>query len=391
MTDLRRTLLRPGFLLPRLFLAVVLADVGTRWIPLRAISYRPFERLVVYGGDAAPFLTDRRVEMTAVGDLANLGGVWFPADRRREVFTTDAAGFRNSENVAGPGPVGAVLFGDSFVAGVGLSDGETLAARLREAAGFRVFNAGGPAGREIVGMAGTVDHAGLGPGGVVVIALSEPGPLPAAPALAGDRPRPVSSPPTWDERNLDLSRLGILSRRFGAWLSGLARLEPGSDVVRRRIVNGDWMLFLSRGPDTEGEPRAEAVESWVALHRELGRRGFGLLVLLIPAKDVVYSDSLEEPFPVRTARASPVIATALAARGVHVLDLEPVLRASALEGLPQRRYVYWRDDTHWSPKGVQLAAAELAGALADVKPEGVAADTAGAGSAGSFPQRGARR
>ena len=155
-------------------------------------------------------------------------------------------------------------------------------------------------------------------------------------------------------------------------------------------MNGDWMLFLSRGPEPRVTPEPAAVESWVVLRRELGMRGFGLLVLFIPGKDVVYSGSLAEPFPVRTARATPVIAAALSARGVPVLDLAPRLRAGAAEAFSEGRYLYWRDDTHWNPTGVRIAAAALSGALVGVRPlEGAGSD--GGGPAGPFPHRSTRR
>src|SRR5262247_2421093 len=64
----------------------------------------------------------RAAESTrASGDLAALSNRPALREFRREVFTTDAHGFRNPD---------IVVFGDSFAAGSGVSDDETLSAQL---------------------------------------------------------------------------------------------------------------------------------------------------------------------------------------------------------------------------------------------------------------------
>ena len=313
----------------------------------------------------APFLPGRRGAWTTFGDLANSGGVPYPADYRREDFTTDASGFRNSGNMAGSGPVGAIVLGDSFVAGAGLSDDQTLAARLREAAGTRVFNAGGLPVWNLERLDAVLALSGLAPGGTAVYGLSEAPILPVAPsprrATPGRRPTaPVE---------------GGIGFRASAWdprgegrqpLAGFAHLSPGGNVVRRPLANGDVMLFQSGPPRASSPSRRRRGQSWAGLRDALGPRGIGLLVLLIPRKDEVYGDSRaravrsagrisgggEGSVGPRRAGARPGAGPPAAARG----------------GLAARRYVYWRDDTHWSPLGVQIAAAELSSALAGASP-----------------------
>jgi len=375
--------LRAGILLPGLVALLALADAGTRLVPLRSLAFRPWEAVLAPRGLGAPFFPGRRVEGYTVGDLANLGGVPFPADRRLEVFTSDSRGFRNSGNVAGDGPMGAVVFGDSFIAGGGLSDDDTFPARLREASGIRVFNAGGMPVWSRERLEEVLRIAGLEAGGAVVYALTEPTLLPFAPDARRSGPSPGSSPVPDTGEDLRVSRVGILARRFGSVLAGLARLSPGGGVVRRPLANGDEMLFLGARV-AASEPVAEgAARSWADLRGTLETRGIGLVVLLIPAKDYVYGDLLSEPLPPRPPSAGPAIAEALAAQGVGVLDLAPVLKSAAREGLAARRYVFWRDDTHWSPLGVRISAAELARALPAARP--------GSGEPGPIPQRSSGR
>lgn len=378
---------RAGVLLPALVALLALADLGARFVPLRRLAFRPWEALREPAGRGAPFLPGRRAEWRPHGDLAALGGVPFPADRRREVFTTDAAGFRNSGNMSGDGPVGVVVLGDSFIAGAGLSDEDTLAARLRETAGPRVFNAGGLPVWTRERLDEVLAISGLGAGGVVVYGLSEPASLPFAPTprrAGAGRAAPLPEGPGSD---LGVSRLGILARRLGSRLAAAARLSPGGDVVRRRLANGDAMLFLGTRSGAPEPVTADAVESWAELREDLGARGIGLLVLLIPGKDVVYEDLLSEPLPPRPPSAAAALARALARRGVPVLDLGPGLRSAARAGLASRRYVYWRDDTHWSPLGVRVAAKELAASLPVARSPGAGAPGRPAAAEEPIPQR----
>src|SRR5262249_14207235 len=65
----------------------------------------------------------------AYGDLANIGNMPDWRQYRREEFTMDRLGFRNPSLAHGARPVGFVL-GDSFTAGAGISDEDTLPQQL---------------------------------------------------------------------------------------------------------------------------------------------------------------------------------------------------------------------------------------------------------------------
>lgn len=92
------------------------------------------------------------------------------------------------------------------------------------------------------------------------------------------------------------------------------------------------------GPAFEG-PAAELLR-WNA---ELARRDIELLVVPVPAK----ASTLVGETPVRNVAWSELVAT-LESAGVEVLDLAPG---------------YLRTDTHWTPEGMESAAAAIADAL----------------------------
>src|SRR6185503_1728426 len=51
---------------------------------------------------------------------------------------------------------------------------------------------------------------------------------------------------------------------------------------------------------------------------------------------------------------------ALREAGVPVINLVDVFRERARQDYDKHQYLYWRDDVHWNPRGVELAAEEIA-------------------------------
>jgi hypothetical protein len=80
------------------------------------------------------------------------------------------------------------------------------------------------------------------------------------------------------------------------------------------------------------------------------RRGMPLVVVLIPDKERVYAERVPGVRQVAPS-ALPRLEATLQASGVSVINLLPVLREHSSRG----ELLYWRDDTHWNPRGVQWA------------------------------------
>ena len=65
------------------------------------------------------------------------------------------------------------------------------------------------------------------------------------------------------------------------------------------------------------------------------------------------------------ARALAEVERKVRALGVSTVNLEPVLHAAANEAFERGELIYWPDDTHWNPTGIEIAAHEI-GRVLDV-------------------------
>src|SRR5438445_13721830 len=138
----RRSVWQLGFVIPCLLAVMGLVDLGLRLMSIDPLTFRAWEALLRNRPPGAAFEPSRRYDNPrSYGDLAALGN--FPELRqyRPERFTTDALGFRNVPEILNE-EVGAILPGDSFVVGSGVSDDETLSAGLITRLGRVVYNAG---------------------------------------------------------------------------------------------------------------------------------------------------------------------------------------------------------------------------------------------------------
>jgi hypothetical protein len=141
------------------------------------------------------------------------------------------------------------------------------------------------------------------------------------------------------------------------------RIHP--DLVVSQADFGDGPLLFYRyhieslALSTEERQANRVVEAIQKFDQLCRLRGMTLIVVLIPEKEQVYRDwipanlqSADHPFP--PPSLGP-IAEALGQEGVLAVNLLPVFKNAMDRG--QR--VYWKDDTHWNPLGVDLAAAEV--------------------------------
>ncbi|MEI6033110.1 MAG: hypothetical protein WCS65_02365 [Verrucomicrobiae bacterium] len=90
---------------------------------------------------------------------------------------------------------------------------------------------------------------------------------------------------------------------------------------------------------------------------QLDRAGVDLLLVPVPAKSVICPDKL--PWPPQTGGMDREFYKVLESHGVKVLDLTDTFLAS-------KGNVYCRQDSHWSPEGIELAAKEIAGRIRDL-------------------------
>ncbi len=163
------------------------------------------------------------------------------------------------------------------------------------------------------------------------------------------------------------------------------RTELAEHQKRIVIPGGDgWLFFtpefrsLTIGPfwgeqaqkvsRANNKRFADPLEPIVDFHRQLKRAGIRLLLVPVPAKVAVYPERLGENVSFSPASKDnksllPRIDThhqafhkLLAARGVEVVDLLPAFLAQRHD---RRGPLYCKTDTHWSGRGVAVAAATI--------------------------------
>jgi hypothetical protein len=349
-------------------------DLAARFAPLDPLCFQAWECLTRYQEPGAIFQANRQFRSQSThGNLSNMGNLPGLRQDRPQVFTTDAHGFRNPPGNASARVDGLVV-GDSFVAGYGITDSETLPVQLGAAAGLRLYNAGGPYAY-LETARSLKARFGLRRAPVVVV-WTESEPV----AQLRDAESRAIHP---DVRSRMLAsvlgsggeRLRALAR--GWWytspvqiLAEKAYLAMANDrvlpniyaerVVQGRLRNGDPMLFYP--PDVEGfrshRDVREAADYLMWLATALRQAELTPLVVLAPSKYSVYNPLLDDPHPAPGDAVHPLarLEQALRSGGVPALDLTPAFRDQARRDLSKREYIYWLDDTHWNGRGVGVAA-----------------------------------
>lgn len=154
------------------------------------------------------------------------------------------------------------------------------------------------------------------------------------------------------------------------WLTDALLRTPDKVIIGRN----DW-LYLRRGirADIETVPLirdwcgrfllsenqlARWTEAITANRDWLAARGIDYLFVVPPNKLTVIPQHLPERFQCRhgTTRLEQLAAALAARSGIEVVDLRPPLLAAAGNGEP----IWFRTDTHWSPRGVAAAYPALA-------------------------------
>ena len=358
-------------MVPRLLAVVCLLDVGLRLTSVDPLTFRAWEAMSRYRPPGAAFEPNRQYRQDRTyGDAAAMGNMPGLRQYRREVFTTDALGFRNAGDLRTHG-VAAIMIGDSSAVGSGVSDEETLPARLTALSGCGVYNAGSedakPDPDRVLALSQKLGmHRGL-----VIHLYSEIRELPTVPPTQKRRmdhllaltPDWVSSVAGRIRGIITVSPLRILSERALKALEN-GRVLPNSyaaNVVKAAVNNGDTMLFPVAHVRNFYAKRDVAADYWTWLQTSLRNEHLDLLVLLVPSKYWVYRPFLVDQ-PMLGDGAGDYLARLereLRAAGIPVLNLAPMFATQAAAHLARHEYLYWLDDTHWNAQGIDLAAAAI--------------------------------
>ena len=296
-------------------------------------------------------------------DLARMSGVPPIDEGGKRHLVTDAAGFRNLPG-ARERDIDVVLLGGSVGAGAANQD-DTIAAGI-ERGGLATYNLSTPGTspwQEYVNLYAELPHLRLRPHAAIVWLV-----FPAN-ALHGDygsldmnRLPWKGSVEQWIERARGLRARSPLRRAF-------ERNEPSRDVMARTFIDGGPLLFYtpyiddpSRDASALVDPKLAAFHETLAAFARLAReRGLRPVVLLVPAKERVYSWVYTGQAPWTRPAAASALATDIARMCADLKmtceDLDPVLAAESRRLFETTGdLVYRRDDTHFNVVGNRIVA-----------------------------------
>jgi len=168
----------------------------------------------------------------------------------------------------------------------------------------------------------------------------------------------------------DLEDASWFAEQLRPWMQ-YAQFAALHDAGEHGLLGRDGWFFYRPGVEylvEPWEPRAEdqnAFAAIVSFRDQLAARGIQLLVVPTPGKAAVYPQRLTR----RAAGANPPVNThtralldRLAHAGVEVVDLQRVYAQTPDDAPP----LYLAQDTHWTPGGMQLAAATVARRLLEL-------------------------
>jgi acetyltransferase AlgX (SGNH hydrolase-like protein) len=348
----------------------LIAAFGLAWGALLGVSldvhspqFRPSD--VLRDPSGPRFRASQDVVQERIGDLAYKSLLPEFVDRREIRFRTDDHGFRNPRFEELPR---VVVLGDSFAIGVSLDEPDTLTARMTERLGEPVYNHACYADQTVLSLLEDPRFEQTPPS-VVVLA-------PAARRAGNLRFEAASEQRSWWA---DASGLAWLVRLPGEVMrvkrpldrdNGLTHLARAAYATVRYRVSGEisWGRVLT----VEGERKlvlkateqqlrdsperrrlAQTVEGIVGLRDRLAAHGGVLLFTQIPEPGLVYEDLYENDPPLPRPLYHDLLFDALAERGVECLNLLPVFEGQRFP------YLFLRADTHWNPRGVDIAAEAL--------------------------------
>lgn len=374
----REPALRCVLVLVSLCVAVTLCDLLLRPIVGNRLHYSPMN-LHQRRLPALPMLGrwDAGVEFSGevYGDLAAMTGMPAFREPRLVEFQTDAKGFRN-----GPirSPIDAILLGDSFSAGVGVSQTKTWAALLGERLGWSVYNLSYPGGPydQYLNFSIETPDLRLAPrvqllwtlytGNDLEDAGGETWDLDALPWRTGVSAALVNYRTFRDRSPLRQAWDSVRSR----W-SGIS-----DDVVVRPLPDDRSILFyrpqeiwgLRGRTDVERHPNFAKLQTTLReMNAKVGRMGMHATVIILPTKGEVYRWLLQ-PESKAEGQSSGFAQAVMAA--CRQISLTCVDSRAYLESEARRLYdrshelLWWRDDTHMNDRGHDALATFVIQAIA---------------------------
>jgi hypothetical protein len=204
------------------------------------------------------------------------------------------------------------------------------------------------------------------------------GATPGAAGAGGGALKLAATRPTPDARPVAAEVEHELAAHGGSWSAWQSEVAPVHEMVRHRLgampagskalAGTDGFLFFRNsleyvvGGDLARQPKGkDPLPIIVEFQKMLAAHGVDFLFVPVPTKIEVFPDKLD---PAQRARVGQVInpfsrklLADLAREGVEVVDLLPAFLTARAHGDKRgEEPLYQRQDTHWTDRGLRLAA-----------------------------------
>jgi len=349
-------------------LTVTFVDVVARRLPAFQPVARELSRWPAYPR-LYRYQANRTVDRMVHGDLLKITGNYHLS--RRVVFETDSRGFRNdlaTEQRASSEGVDVVLLGDSFGAGIGVSQQETWARLLADRYGVANYNLSlGAASlwQELINLKLELGRLKLRANPVLIWMIF------VGNDLDGQYGKSVETPELLDEYQQFLNSVALFRQRSPVIRAHRRLLTPPEvDFFEvRDMPMGGKILFvrdyiLAKNRTSEQIRLHEHYPRLKHVFREMGRfakqQGLAVRVVMVPTKAEIHPWLLDGSSP-GAARAeqsgfSQVIQELCQGRGFFFLDLKPPLLEYLRPVEKVEDLLYLPDDSHWNVRGNRAVA-----------------------------------
>ncbi|MBF0155299.1 MAG: SGNH/GDSL hydrolase family protein [Magnetococcales bacterium] len=266
---------------------------------------------------------------------------------------TDSAGFRNAGDYHGQ-PF--LLVGDSFVVGVGNTQSQTLDRQLADRHGIQAYNLGHPGDATDYLRRVQYFHTHFQERPKILVFLFEGNDFP-------EKDRPIDQP-SW-LRSIRKSYAALSKNRWSTFITMKRNQiknwrknhDPNQDPVGVFTVGGRDMAYYKLYRESVEKSRYTFPPRYEADLRALLKLSHH--VFFIPTKYRIYGPATP-PLPFAYWEQVKRICQEV---GTPCTNLTDSLQTKARDHLVRGETLWWRDDTHWNPLGISVAAEVVAGVV----------------------------
>ncbi len=325
-------------------------------LPPHFFTFRAWEALKVklfYPTLTGPFYPNQHLELTELGELAPYTQYSVP---KRAVWITDQYGYRNRPSAEKPE---VLLLGDSFSAGVKLSQEELLSEVMEKQLGQRIYSvAPAPANFALMNLFLATDRFHAVRPRVVVMERNE-GYMSLVKPIDPNEIAYIRTVLKRGDRIPDgvlMEKMSITADRFQKrnwyqWVT--SRIDRAINPPDLHVYDNEVFTFgeaaLREKPEAEVNRLTEIITSY---RDTLAGMGIEFVFVPVPNKENVYCKML--PSGKRPLFLSRLVAR-LRERGVHVVDLQSAFDSAYASGTK----LYPQDDGHWNGTAVKIAASHI--------------------------------